>query len=673
MSPTLLNLDDRTAENLYQELIRRIPTYTPEWTDYNDSDPGVTLMQLFSWLAEIIIYRLNKVPQKNFVKFLELVGVPLLQPAPAVTELQFTLAKGAASAEVPAGTQVALGSSSSGLPVVFETDFDLLVNGLTLVSVESYDGSQFTDYTAPALDNAPTGFPPFSQTPQAGAALYLAFDEAFPAGVARITFHRVESGTPTPVRGNNGTDPLASVSPPVEAYWEYWNGQWSRLQVQQDTTFGLSRSGYVTFQAPTDAQPQQFGLLTKPTDPMLFWIRYHIANIVGPGFAIVPMLQTVQLNTVSATNAVTETAELLGASNGRPNQTFQLAFYPVLPLDPNVTGIIAVDEGNGYVTWTEVEDFAGHGPNAMIYTLNHATGLVSFGDGISGKIPRWLSGNGTNLDSADQTNVMGTSYRWGGGSQANSGANTITTLLAPLANIQSVTNPLPSYGGADQETIDQAQARAPMALRTANRAVTGDDFAYLATHTPGAQIQRAQAFPLLNPNFRVLRSADGSPKIEAPIPGAVTVFVIPQSKQAQPIPTQGMRQLVSDYLDKHRLLTSEVFVAPPHYRQVRIECQVIAQPTFDLNAVGTAVRNRLLGYFNPLPPGGAEEEGWGFGDPINFAETYRQIFDADGVKLITGTLKTYVDNVLQQPCTDVQLLPDEIVYSLDHGVSVTYS
>jgi len=668
-----INLDDRTFENLYQELVRRIPTYTPEWTDYNDSDPGVTLMQLFSWLAEIIIYRLNQVPQKNFVKFLELVGVPLLQPAPALTELQFTLAKGAASATVPAGTQVALGGSSSGPPVVFETDFELVVNGLTLVSIESFNGSQFTDYTAPALANAPTGFPPFSQIPQTGVALYLAFDQAFPAGVARLTFHEVQSSTPTPVQGNNGTDPLASISPPVEAYWEYWNGQWSLLQIQTDTTFGLSRSGYVTFQAPTDAQPQQFGLLTKPTDPMLFWIRYRIANIVGPGFAIVPMLQTILLNTVSATNSVTETGELLGASNGRPNQTFQLANYPVLPLDSGVTGIIAVDEGSGYVAWTEVEDFAGYGPTDMVYTLDHSSGLVGFGDGTKGKIPQWLSGNGSNLDSADQTNVMATSYRWGGGTQANSGANTITTLLAPLPNIQSVTNPSPSYGGADEETVDQAQVRAPMTLRTANRAVTPDDFAFLATQTPGAQIQRAQAFPLLNPNFRVLRAADGSPQIEAPVPGAVTVVVIPKSQQAQPIPSQSTLQLVSDYLDQHRLLTCEIFVAPPHYRQVRIECQVIAEPTYDLGAVGTAVRNQLLGYFNPLPPGGADEEGWVFGDPINFAETYRQIFDVGGVKLITGTLKTYVDNVLQPPCTDIQLLPDEIVYSVDHMVSVTYS
>src|SRR5215471_14428599 len=106
MPLTDLNLDDRTFQQLYQELRRRIPAYTPEWTDHNDSDPGITLLQLFAWLAEIVIYRLNRVPGKNYIKFLELVGVQLQQPAPALAELQFTLANGQTMAPVGAGTQV---------------------------------------------------------------------------------------------------------------------------------------------------------------------------------------------------------------------------------------------------------------------------------------------------------------------------------------------------------------------------------------------------------------------------------------------------------------------------------------------------------------------------------------------------------------------------------------
>ena len=86
-----IQLDDRRFEELVQEAKRRIPRYTPEWTDLNDSDPGITLVQLFAWLTEMILYRLNKVPEKNFIKFLELVGMELNPPTPARAELTFKL------------------------------------------------------------------------------------------------------------------------------------------------------------------------------------------------------------------------------------------------------------------------------------------------------------------------------------------------------------------------------------------------------------------------------------------------------------------------------------------------------------------------------------------------------------------------------------------------------
>lgn len=681
MPLTDLNLDDRTFQQLYQELRRRIPAYTPEWTDHNDSDPGITMLQLFAWLAEIVIYRLNRVPDKNYIKFLELVGVQLQAPAPAQAELQFSLAKGPTMAPVGAGTQVQLGAASDGPPIVFETDADLMVHSLTLKAVQSFDGSQFTDYTsANAIDGAP-GYPPLSNTPQNNAALYLGFDLPFPYDPVsqntehRITIHAGSGLIPSPVTG--GGDPLAAVSPPVEAYWEYWNGsQWQQLQVNGDTTFALTKSGYITFLAPTDAQSQKFGLLTKPSDLPLYWIRYRIQNVLGPGYENTPILQGIVLNTVSATNSVTETNELVGAATGRPNQTFQLAKFPVLPLAEGQTGIISVNEDLtvGYQAWTEVEDFANSGPADQHYTLNHSTGAGSFGDGVHGKIPLLLSSDGSNTDGSATPNIIATSYKWGGGARGNAGANTITSLLASLPLIQSVTNAHPSFGGADEETVEAAQARTPNALRSRDRVVTTDDFEYLATATPGAHIKRAKAFPLLNPNFRLLRSAsDGMPVAEVPIPGAVTVVVVPDSLLQKPIPTQGTLQLVANYLDQRRLLTCELFVAAPRYREVRIEVHVIADPTADLGNVEQGVLAQLLKFFHPLT-GGEDGKGWPFGAAVDFSETYRQIFEVSGVARIdTSSIKTYLDQVLQPSCSNVLLAPDEIAFSTDHAVTASYS
>ena len=159
--------------------------------------------------------------------------------------------------------------------------------------------------------------------------------------------------------------------------------------MSSDSTQAFTQNGAVIFTAPTDAQATQVGLLIKPTDPALFWIRFRIDSVLGSGYPTPPIVEAILLNTAPATNAVTVTDVLLGAANGLPNQTVQLPLFPVLPLPAGVTGIIAIDEGDGagYVTWTEVEDFAGSGPSDKVYTLDHGTGLVSFGDGVNGAIP----------------------------------------------------------------------------------------------------------------------------------------------------------------------------------------------------------------------------------------------------------------------------------------------
>jgi hypothetical protein len=709
-----INLDDRTFTQIFQELRRRIPAYAPEWTDHNDSDPGITLMQMFSWLAEIVIYRLNRVPEKSYIKFLELMGIELHQPAAARTELQFTLVKGEKPSHVGAGSQVQLGAAGDGPPVIFETDADLTVVSTQLKSVQSYDGSQFTDCTAANAVDGPPGFYPLSDIPHANSGLYLGLDTPFPAGDPkpqhRITFHIAQDNSPTTVTG--GSDQLSLVSPPVDAYWEYWSQQqqWRQLQVVRDTTFALTKNGYITFIAPSDPEKRKIGLLTKPGDDPLFWIRFHVTNLLGAGYEKPPRLEGILLNTVSATNSVQEKEELVGASNGRPNQVFNLANFPVLPLDPGQKGIIAVDEDDntGFQVWTEVPDFAGSKPDDKHYTLNHGTGEIRFGDGKRGKIPRWRSGNGTNRDEADQPNIKATSYRWGGGVRGNAGANTITTLLESKPAIQSVTNPHPSFGGEDEETVEEASSRAPSTLRNRGRAVTIEDFAEIAKQTPGAQIKRAQAFPLLNPNFRLVRSTSGDspstctcsnasssrqsgtrgkcdcksmkesqgpamPQPEVPIPGAITVIVVPDGTAPNPIPTRGTLQLVANYLDQHRLLTTELFVAAPRYREIHIEAHVIASPTADLGNVEQGVRDQLQKYFHPLT-GGEQAAGWEFGEEIDFSETYRQIFQVDGVERIdTDSVTIYLDQIAQPKCSNVALQPDELVFSREHAITASYS
>jgi predicted phage baseplate assembly protein len=466
----------------------------------------------------------------------------------------------------------------------------------------------------------------------------------------------------------------------VVGYWEYWaagGSNWQPLAVQSDSTNCLTRSGIVLFDAPAAGAhvASQVGALRRPTDPLLFWLRYRIDQVLPPGYQSPPMLEDVLLNIVAATNAVAESNEVLGASDGLPNQTFTLANVPILPKDPSVKGIIQVIENkaDSYVTWTEVPDFAGSGPFEKHYTIDLPTGTVTFGDGKNGKIPG-IYGDDPSQTSADVPNIRATIYQWGGGAAGNVGANTITTLTSVIPYLGSVTNLRPAAGGQDEESVDHARARAPALLRTRGRAVTAQDFADLAIQTRGAQIVRAHAMPLYNPTLSVARPVPPGITTQStyvPLPGVVTVLVIPYSSIPNAAPSAETLQLVATWLDSHRLITTEVFVRGPDYRKVEIRVSAIADPKFPLSIVTQSLTDRLLAYFSPTT-GGDDGTGWAFGQPIYASETLRQILITPGVlRIVSGSLMTYVDDLLTEG--DVSLAPSEVVYSIEHTIMAAYS
>jgi hypothetical protein len=133
-------------------------------------------------------------------------------------------------------------------------------------------------------------------------------------------------------------------------------------------------------------------------------------------------------------------------------------------------------------------------------------------------------------------------------------------------------------------------------------------------------------------------------------------------------------KLVGDWLNQHRLITTELYVAAPKYKEIEIDARVIALPTANSGQVGEALQKMLLAYFHPLT-GGKDGTGWDFGGTIYFSEIYRRILDTAGVapRLEAGAVTTYVNGQRQPPCTDVLLDPDELVFSKKHRIIVTYA
>jgi predicted phage baseplate assembly protein len=665
------NLDDRQFADIVAEAKTLIPRYAPEWTNFNETDPGITLVELFAWMTEILVYRLNQVPDRNYVKFLQLIGIELQPAQPARAELTFALARPDISTViVPLGTQVAA-QGSTGQPVVFETDQALIAIGAQLAQIETFDGF---GYTLQTKKNAAQGqwFYPFGPKPQRGNALLLGFSSpsSLPTEQINLAVSLSQDGLTPPVM-KCGT----AIPPPATLVWEYWGGsQWQFINLDSDGTRAFSQAGHVLFPGPgNNAKTGAKGNVFLVDG--LYWIR---ARVQSASYEMPPQISAIRTNTISATQAITFADEVLGISNGLPNQTFQVANTPVMVLDTpvqftNSDGVkvsitslrLEIDEGQGFMVWHEVDDFFSSGPNDRVFTIDRNTGVITTGTGEHGRIPV------INQRSTDP-NVVARSYRAGGGIQGNVAANSITQLQTSVPSVDTVTNYDPATGGTDEETVADAKLRATLALQSKDRAVTPDDFRYLATQAPGANVARACALPLYHPNFP-----------NGPIPGVVTVIVVPNSPDPAPTPNQTTLKAVCAYLDKHRLLTSEVYVVGPTYRKIQVQVQLVVDPSFDLAAVKNKVQSNLTTFFDPLKGGpdfdplkGTDGTGWPFGGTVYYSDVYRVIIETDGVQRIQDNqLLILLDDQLQTFCRDVPIKQGELLYNdpTGHQVDVSYS
>src|ERR1700712_2917248 len=175
------NLDDRSFQDIVDEAKRLIPRFCPEWTNHNVADPGVALIELFAWMSEMVLYRINQVPERLYVHFLNMIGIEPFPPSVARADITFWLSTVLDTpVVVPAGTQVmttAGASSGNAEAVVFTSAQDLVIKPPKLVSAmtTTVAGDRATDVWDGVRFDV-TGVPCFaSPTLTPGDAFLLGF------------------------------------------------------------------------------------------------------------------------------------------------------------------------------------------------------------------------------------------------------------------------------------------------------------------------------------------------------------------------------------------------------------------------------------------------------------------------------------------------------------------
>jgi hypothetical protein len=627
-------LDDRTFEELYRDLRLRIPLYTREWTNFNESDPGITLVQLFAWLSEMMLARMNKIPRKNYIKFLRLMGTELRPAKPASAHLSFTTKATERADPVPERAQVSAQLTDGGPPVIFETTqaLDLIQAPLAVVGVS--DAGALVNVTA--ANEKPTNFRPFGWFASPGSALYLGFQplapdselDPFPDEMVFRVFLPPDTTAGKPQRVED-----ISPSSPVAVVWEYRErdgADWERLNVFMDETAAFTRDGYIRVAGPREIEPSSEPRLGEPR----YWIRARIDRGSYPDGES-PEINFIRPNTVPAENLTTVRAQVLGESGGQPSEQYSLPFRPVQPVSLRVTS----EQNNQIEEWKRVDDFLASKPPDAHFVLNATAGTILFGDGERGQIPRAGA-----LVIADE-------FRYGGGARGNqAGAGAIKNLQQSLNGVDKVKNERAAVGGADEQTIDEMVRDAPSIVKRRERAVTIEDFKSFAMEAGG--VKNALAIANAHPDF---------PDVE--VPGAVTVVIVPDSGDIPPNPSSELIASVCSRLEPRRLITTEVYVRGPEYREVRVEAFVQARPNASFDTVSRNVRKALDKFLDP--------KTWVFGEDLYPTKVFKAVLEADPKVVAVKTLSLYVDGRPMLGLEQIPLRQGELVFGRDHLIVVT--
>jgi len=652
ISPTL---DNRTYEQLREELLGRIPVYAPEWTDHNESDPGIALLELFAYLGESLLYRFNQIPDTTRIEFLRLLGVQPRPAQPATVLLGTTT-------ELPAGVQVLKGSQALAGSTVFETDDEVCVWPIDVVAAGKTprpdDGGPPDEATQDAL--ARSGVAP------ADAALYetttVSPDPLQADPVSVDVSAQVDRALWVGLVAKNSTDlsqlrgriitigiafdevldppgPLTALpadelrsagltDDPPAMLWRLWQADETKsadqaftgLDVVRDTTRGLTQTGVVHLQLPAALPPAVLPTGGPDSPPPLTdaslaarvvaWIQVSRPESpdIGDGIGRV---RYVGVNAVQATQARTAAPELVGKGTGDADQRFPLNHSPVLP----GTVRLQVQETTGWESWTEVDTFAASAGDDRHFMVDLAAGAVSFG---RARVPQI----------GQQIRVV--QYRYGGGIAGNVPAKAVTSITGAAG--VTVANPLPAAGGADAATLVDALDEIPAEVQRHDRAVVAADFKALAEQVAG--VRRAEALPLLHPDAPAIAAA-----------GVVSVAIFPDQDlrdPGAPVPELGLLRRVAAYLDDRRLVTTELYVIPPEYVRIAVSAGIAVKEDYQVDAVRRWVELILRQFLAPVPPFGPDRQGWPMGRLVRRAELEAVAVQVDGVDyvqdLLLGTL-----------------------------------
>jgi predicted phage baseplate assembly protein len=701
------SLDDRSFDDLVEELIARIPAHTPEWTDPRPGDPGRTLIDLFAWLGDTLLYRANLIPERQRLAFLRLLGIPM---RPAIA------AQGLVSLAIDDKT---IFRSETIQPLAtltgavnFETRQEITIHPVQVAVYckQRLSEDQLTKLTPVVeqlqvfynlgnqnnLENKTKALP-YITTPVFSSGqierdslsikertidhcLWLALLAPQPDQTVKDA---VTQALGTSITANSNllnigivpalTLPESLVDLPIASriphVWEIsiapqasdTQPRYLPLTVVSDSTQGLTRSGIVRVSLPAASQ------IGAPSN--------DVRQLDRAGVGDYPP----RIDTPEIANRLVAWIRLRPLS---PSPiTGQLATEIPLP-DIRLSWIginaVAIDQrqtlrdriiGQSDGTADQVFDLPGQSVEEETLKIQvEETGrgyqawsaIADLALAQPQSVVYQLNAEAGTIRFGDGmrgrvpevgARIRVALVRLGGGDRGNLPSGSLTTITATRLTGGSsvklkVMQPIPTTGGDAAETLEQAERRIPALFRHRDRAITITDYQNLASETPGVSLGRVEVLPRFKPQQRRQNVA-----------GVVSVMVLPsQTRQIAPNPRPDRPTLerIHSYLESRRPLGTELYVIGCEYKPLGLSVGIEIADGFERDQVLLAVRSSLQQFLWPLAPGGAAGRGWALGRPVQERELIVVVARVAGVSEVLGL------NLFYQPPNEARwrrLLP----------------
>lgn len=657
MLPELV-LDNEEFEDIMAEARNMIISLYPEWTDFNYHDPGITLIELFSWMKESQQFFLDQISEESRKKYLKLLGLTPRTKQPAAVLVQVIPDDDIIVLE---GTKLYAGDICFAVrhrkQLIRDDVICCFSAGKWMLQLADKERMNFDTSLHLYL---------FGEHPQKGHCFYIGFGHCLPKRepldiYLELSGHRRQRNpltAPMPV-------PLAVIQ------LQYFNGTaWQAVEEFRDETHGAIVSGHIHFYLPEAmAQTEVFGETG-------FFLRMLLT---AESYDVPPLLQSISANRISLVQCrqlieqlkqdkfeqmsgqVSLSVDTIMALNGRNELYFNSegSYYRIRDYvkTPNfetgisrfqfhvpkhirtIDSIVIVSmmaeqaklkflaEGNGfpnqeyrlnntrveyesfhiivenpdnpeqYVPWTKVRDFSGSGSEDCHYILNSANGVIRFGNCIHGMAP--------------EGHIIITAYTETLGQRGNVKAHKINRFDGMEPEDVRVYNQDNAFGGTDEESLDECFLRARKKLQHAVTAVSDMDYERYIMAAPGLLLENCKVIPagLMRQIKNVVDEAE------------INIVVKPFSGDGEKGLSDCYKKNILAYLEPYRMVGRKINLLSPQYITFEVYADIVLWPHYK-NA-REDVRSMLQEYFADL--------GHEFGAVVQYSDLYGIIDMLEGV------------------------------------------